>query len=206
MIVIADYRAGNLASVRQAFAAVGAEARVVSDAADANQAKAIVVPGVGHFGATAALDDAWRRTIVAHLNGGGPLLGICLGMQWLFEASEEAPGCTGLGLLPGVCRRLAASVEPGGQRTKVPHVGWNSLETTRPSSALAGVASGSHVYFTHSYAAPVTSDCVAIARHGDAFAAVVERGSVWGVQFHPENSGSVGLAILRNFAEKATRG
>jgi glutamine amidotransferase len=190
-IALIDYRAGNLTSVRKGFAAVGAELFTPTTAAELAGASAIVVPGVGHFGATAFLDAAWRREIQAAVDAGTPLLGICLGLQWLFEASEEAP-LPGLGALPGRCTRLPPIV-------KVPHVGWNSLEVTRPSPLLDGVPEGAQVYFTHSYAAPVTADCVAATTHGARFAAAVQRGNVWGVQFHPEKSGRPGLRILENF-------
>ena len=158
MIALIDYRAGNLTSVRKGFAAVGAELFTPAAAADLARASAIVVPGVGHFGATAFLDDAWRREIQAAVAAGVPLLGICLGLQWLFEGSEEAP-LAGLGALEGACVRLPPIV-------KVPHVGWNSLEVTRPSTLLDGVPEGAQVYFTHSFAAPVTGDCVAATTHG----------------------------------------
>ncbi len=190
-IALIDYRAGNLTSVRKGFAAVGAELFTPAAPADLARARGIVVPGVGHFGATAFLDEAWRREIATAVANSVPLLGICLGLQWLFQGSEEAP-LPGLGALKGQCTRLAPVV-------KVPHVGWNSLEATRPSALLHGVPDGTQVYFTHSYAAPVTGDCVAATTHGTRFAAAVQRGNVWGVQFHPEKSGPAGLRILENF-------
>ncbi len=199
MIAIVDYRAGNLASVCRAFSALGAEPALVRSAGEAEAAAAVVVPGVGHFGATTALDEAWRRMLRDWVRDGRPLLGICLGMQWMHEGSDEAPGCPGLGLFAGSCRRLAPGRGRGGERVKVPHVGWNALEPVRASRALAGLAAGAHVYFTHSYAAPAGEHCVATTTHGGTFAAVVERDRTWGVQFHPEKSGTVGLQILRNF-------
>jgi imidazole glycerol-phosphate synthase subunit HisH len=197
VIAMVDYGAGNLTSVRKAFLAAGADIRVVRDISDLGRPSAVVVPGVGHFGATSALGPEWRDAISRHVRAGLPLLGICLGMQWLFEASDEAPGCPGLGLLPGSCFRLAPPAS--GVRCKVPHVGWNQFERVRPSTVLDGVADGAHAYFTHSYAAPVGDECVAVTTHGRRFAAVVERGAVWGTQFHPEKSGDVGLRILGNF-------
>jgi glutamine amidotransferase len=197
VIAVVDYGAGNLASVCKAFRAVAAEVRVVREAAELGTPSALVVPGVGHFGATSTLGAAWRDAIAGHVDAGRPLLGICLGMQWLFEASDEAPGCAGLGLLRGSCRRLEG--QAGGDRLKVPHVGWNQFERLRPSAALDGLTDGAHAYFTHSYAAPVSDDTVAVTTHGQPFSAVVERGVIWGIQFHPEKSGEVGLAILRNF-------
>jgi imidazole glycerol-phosphate synthase subunit HisH len=202
VIAIVDYGAGNLASVRKAFHAVAADVTVVRDVADLGLPSAIVVPGVGHFGATAALGPEWRGAITRHVAAGRPLLGICLGMQWLFEASDEAPGCAGLGLLTGACSRLEAPA--GGARLKVPHVGWNQFERVRESAALSGIEDGAHAYFTHSYAVPVCDDTVAVTTHGRPFSAAVERGALWGIQFHPEKSGDVGLAILRNFTALAS--
>jgi imidazole glycerol-phosphate synthase subunit HisH len=197
VIALIDYKAGNLTSVRKAFAAIGAELYDPASPADLERATAIVVPGVGHFGATAALDGEWVAAIRAHVEDGRPLLGICLGLQWLFAGSEEAPGCPGLGLLSGTCYRLKGSA------IKVPHVGWNSLafEPGTAASIAAGVAPCSQVYFTHSFAAPVTTDTVAVTEHGEPFAAIVQRGHIAGVQFHPEKSGDVGLQILRNFLQ-----
>jgi glutamine amidotransferase len=117
-------------------------------------------------------------------------------MQWLFEGSEEAPDVAGLGVLKGRCRLLRGDSE---HRLKVPHVGWNALEMPRPSRLLAGLESGAYVYFTHSFAAPVTFDCVASTQHAEPFSAAVERDRVFGVQFHPEKSGDAGLTILRNY-------
>ena len=195
-IALIDYRAGNLTSVRKGFAAVGAELYTPTAAADLARADGIVVPGVGHFGATAFLDQAWRSEIQAAVADGRPLLGICLGLQWLFDGSEEAP-LPGLGAIEGQCTRLRPIV-------KVPHVGWNSLEVTRPSALLDGIPDGTQVYFTHSYAAPVTAACVAATTHGERFAAAVERDHVWGVQFHPEKSGRAGLKILENFTARVS--
>jgi imidazole glycerol-phosphate synthase subunit HisH len=152
----------------------------------------IVVPGVGHFGATRSMDDAWRKAIAGAIAAGIPLLGICLGLQWLFEGSEEADALPGLGKLHGRCFKLPPHV-------KVPHVGWNSLDILRPSQLLEGVPPGTQVYFTHSYAAPVSDETVASTTHGATFAAAVERDLVCGVQFHPEKSGNAGLRILQNF-------
>lgn len=199
MIALIDYGAGNLDSVRRAFRAVGTEVHTCREAADLGEADAIVVPGVGHFQATATIDAARREAILRGVREGRPLLGICLGMQWLFEGSEEAPGCPGLGLLRGACERL----RPEG--LKVPHVGWNRLELVGRSAMLDGVGEA-HAYFTHTYAAPVTGDCVATTCHGVRFAAAVERGTVWGTQFHPEKSGDAGLQILRNFTRLAATG
>jgi imidazole glycerol phosphate synthase glutamine amidotransferase subunit len=119
-------------------------------------------------------------------------------MQWLFEGSDEAPAAPGLGAMPGRIIRLEGDAS---RRLKIPHVGWNALDPTRPSRLLAGLPTGSQVYFTHSYAAPVTDACIASSTHATTFAAAVERDNVFGVQFHPEKSGDVGLQILRNFLQ-----
>ena len=219
MIALIDYKAGNLTSVRKAFAALGASLYDPAAPADLERATAIVVPGVGHFGATAVLDRGWAAAIRARVALGRPLLGICLGLQWLFDGSEEAPDCPGLGLLSGTCYRLrgaASQARPQQDRgasgapgvipgvIKVPHVGWNRLAIERPAPIVAGVAAGSQVYFTHSFVAPVTADTVAVTDHGEPFAAIVQRGHIAGVQFHPEKSGEVGLQILRNFIGSAS--
>ncbi|MGE5244714.1 MAG: imidazole glycerol phosphate synthase subunit HisH [Betaproteobacteria bacterium] len=196
-IALVDYGAGNLTSAKKALAAVGADFFVPAAPEALAGARGVVVPGVGHFGATRALGPAWIEALVAAIGEGRPLLGICLGMQWLFEGSDEAPELPGLGLLSGRCHRLRGGSPPGS--LKVPHVGWNGLALTRDAPILDGVPPDAQVYFTHSYAAPVTRDAVAVAEHGERFAAAVQRGHVAGVQFHPEKSGDVGLRILRNF-------
>ena len=191
-IALIDYGAGNLTSVRKGFAAAGADLFTPDSPAHLEGAAGIVVPGVGHFRATAPLHPYWRKAAADLVLRGTPLLGICLGLQWLFEGSEEAPEVPGLAALPGRCTRLPDDL-------KVPHVGWNSLEIVRPSRLLDGIAGGAQVYFTHSYAAPVTPACVATTTHGRPFAAVVEAGGLFGAQFHPEKSGEAGIRILRNF-------
>jgi glutamine amidotransferase len=202
VIALIDYRAGNLTSVKKALAAIGAEVFIPTSPDQLHDARGVIVPGVGHFGATRALDDAWRDAILGRLGEGCPLLGICLGMQWFFEGSEEAPDCPGLGLLAGSCYRLPGA--PHAQPiVKIPHVGWNSLTMVREGTIVDGVPPASQVYFTHSYVAPVTGDSVATTTHGEPFAAIVERGPVSGMQFHPEKSGDVGLRMLRNFTEMA---
>jgi imidazole glycerol-phosphate synthase subunit HisH len=192
VIALIDYGAGNLTSVRKGFAAAGAELFTPGSPGDLERASGIVVPGVGHFGETAALDEGWRGAIRAALDRDVPLFGICLGQQWLFEGSDEAPDVPGLGIVRGRCRRLPPTL-------KVPHVGWNSLEIRRPSRLLAGIPTGTYAYFTHSYAAGVTDEAVATTTHAAPFASVVECGRVFGVQFHPEKSGDHGVRMLRNF-------
>jgi len=198
VIALIDYGAGNLASVRKALAAVGAEVFTPAAASELAGAAGVIVPGVGNFDATRAIDNGWRSAILQGVHGGQPLLGICLGMQYLFEGSDEAPGVPGLGLMHGNCSLLPPSV-------KVPHVGWNSLTMTRASALLDATLDEAQVYFTHSYAAPVTADCVATSEHGAPFAAAVERGDVFGVQFHPEKSSDAGLRILRAFVKRCSR-
>jgi glutamine amidotransferase len=193
VIALIDYGAGNLTSVKKALAATGADVLVPQQPGDLAEVQGIIVPGVGHFGATRRLQGAWTDAILARIGEGRPLLGICLGMQWLFESSDEAPDVPGLGLLAGRCYKLDAA------GVKIPHVGWNDLHVEQPASILDGVADRSQVYFTHSYVAPATSDAAATTTHGSTFAAVVQRGYIAGVQFHPEKSGDVGLQILRNF-------
>jgi glutamine amidotransferase len=201
VIALIDYKAGNLTSVKKALATIGADVFVPETPGDLANAGGIIVPGVGHFGATRALDQPWIDAILARIGEGRPLFGICLGMQWLFEGSDEAPELAGLGLLAGRCYRLGTVRLQPDQHIKVPHVGWNSLAIRRDASIVDEVETGSQVYFTHSYVAPVTGDTVAVTEHGEPFAAVVQRGYIGGVQFHPEKSGDVGLRILRNFVE-----
>jgi imidazole glycerol-phosphate synthase subunit HisH len=201
VIALVDYGAGNLTSVRKGLAAAGGHVVLARAPGDLAGASGVVVPGVGHFAATASLDEVWRETIRRGVDAGRPLLGICLGMQWLFEGSEEAPGSRGLAVLDGSCARL----DDRAGALKIPHVGWNALRIGRPSTLLAGLDDGAYVYFTHSYAAPVTGAACAVSVHGDPFAAAVEQAHVGGVQFHPEKSGDAGLRILRNFVALCAR-
>ncbi len=206
MIALVDYGAGNLTSVRKALEAIGANAWTPSVAGELGRAHGIIVPGVGHFDSTSALTMEWRTAIKTMVDDGVPLLGICVGLQWLFEGSTEAPGAEGLGLFKGACFNLShpGTLAPSHPRTlKVPHVGWNSLSFPRPTRLMAGVNDGSQVYFTHSYAAPITADTAASCEYGVKFSAAVERDNVAGVQFHPEKSGDVGLRILSNWISRA---
>jgi imidazole glycerol-phosphate synthase subunit HisF len=211
-IALIDYRAGNLTSVRKALAASGAEVFTPEAPGDVAGADGLIVPGVGHFEATAVLDASWHQAFHAHVRAGKPLLGICLGLQFLFEGSTEAPGLPGLGLLPGRCARLgpdwdaAVQLSPEGWADfKVPHVGWNAVDATRPSTILAGVPAGAQAYFTHSFAAPVGDGTAATTTTGpNVFASVVERDAIFGLQFHPEKSGDVGLTMLRNFCNRVS--
>jgi len=202
VIALVDYGAGNLTSVRKALAAIGAEVWTPAAPVELAQASGIIVPGVGHFDATRGLTGEWRTAIKTASAGGTPLLGICVGLQWLFEGSTEAPEVSGLGVFKGTCSLFTFPVNA---RQKVPHVGWNSLAIPRPSTLMAGVAPGTQVYFTHSYAAPVIDDTAAICEYGVPFSAAVEHGHVSAVQFHPEKSGPAGLQILRNWHDLSRR-
>jgi glutamine amidotransferase len=195
MIVVIDYKAGNLTSVLKALRHLGADPVVTdSDLAWIERAERIVLPGVGHFAATERLDSRrMTEAIRGAIARGVPFLGICVGMQWLYAGSSEAANQRGLGNFKESCARFPECNQ------KVPHVGWNSLETKSGSRLLAGVGAGEFVYFTHSYRAPVTADTAAVADYIEPFAAAVESGNVMGVQFHPEKSGETGLKILRNF-------
>jgi len=202
VIALVDYGAGNLTSVRKALAAIGADAWTPSVPGELGRAHGIIVPGVGHFDSTRALTDEWRTAIRTMVDDGSPLLGICVGLQWLFEGSEEAPETKGLSIFEGQCFNLRSSRPQdlkASRPLKVPHVGWNSITLPRSTRLMTGVKSGSQVYFTHSYAAPVTDDAAATTEYGVTFSAAVERNNVSGVQFNPEKSGDVGLKILSNW-------
>jgi glutamine amidotransferase len=194
-VTVIDYKAGNLTSVLKALRHLGADTVVTDgDLKLVESAQRIVLPGVGHFAATERLDSTGLTgAIRAAVARGVPFLGICVGMQWLYAGSTEAPDQPGLGQFAESCTRFAESTE------KVPHVGWNSLEVMPGSRLLAGVEPGEFVYFTHSYKGPVTADTAATTFYIEPFAAAVERDNVMGVQFHPEKSGSTGLKILGNF-------
>lgn len=202
-VSLVDYGAGNLASVIKALRIVGAEVTVTAEPGALSRTRAIVIPGVGHFGSTRALDDRWRQAVRTRIDAGAAVLGICLGMQWLFDGSEEAPDLPGLGVFPGRIVRFREKKEKTPDvlsGVKIPHVGWNTLDRTpAPSRWLTGIPPGAYAYFTHSYAAPVTPDTVATTTHGLTFASVVERGRVCGAQWHPEKSGDTGLSLLMRF-------
>jgi imidazole glycerol phosphate synthase glutamine amidotransferase subunit len=194
MITILDYGAGNLRSVQNTLAEIGAEYELVRDSEGLQHATKIILPGVGHFGQMMrALDDLGvRETLLDRIRAGVPFLGICLGMQALFEASEEAPEVHGLGLYPGAVRRF-----PEGAR--VPHMGWNQLDPRPGTTLMNNIAPQSFVYFAHSYYVPVMPEAAAICTYGLPYTAALESANVQGVQFHPEKSGAVGLRIVRNF-------
>jgi glutamine amidotransferase len=197
-IAVLDYGIGNLRSAEKAFAHVGADAHLTADPEVIAAADGIVLPGVGAFGPcmdaleASGLDVVTRRTVEA----GRPFFGICIGMQLLYEGSEEAPGRPGLGILPGVVRAL-----PEGVRR--PQMQWNVVEVAAPSAMLAGLADPIWMYFVHSYAATDPADVVATCDYGGPVVAAVERGPLWATQFHPEKSGAAGLAVLANFVAGA---
>jgi glutamine amidotransferase len=195
VIAIVDYGAGNLVSVKKAFDWLGQECEITSDPAVVAKAPKIVLPGVGHFASTTALERSGAREEIAKaVERGVPFLGICVGMQWMFQGSEEAPETRGLGIFAGECERFPAAV-------KSPHVGWNSVEIDSKSRLFRGVPSSSFVYFTHSFRAPVADATVACCEYGGRFSAAVEREHLFGVQFHPEKSGETGVRLLNNFCE-----
>lgn len=202
-IAVVDYGMGNLLSVTKALEALGAQVRLVRAGAELGGADALVVPGVGAFPdamerlAAAGLDAA----LVEAARAGVPLLGICLGLQVLFEASDEGQGARGLGLLPGRVTRL-----PGGGGLKIPHMGWNSV-TWESFPLFEGLEPGAYFYFVHSFAVPAGGEDgpddggvqVARCHYGRPFVAAAARGAVMGTQFHPEKSGRTGLRLLENF-------
>ena len=194
MIAIVDYGAGNLNSVKKAFDHLGAEVVVTDQPETVAAASRIVLPGVGHFSSLRALNTGLRESLLESVSAGKPFLGICLGMQWLFEGSDECPGISGAGIFAGKCRQFPSAV-------KSPHVGWNSLAVQEGSRLLRGIAPDSFVYYTHSFYAPVVTEIAASSEYGLRFACAAERGNIFGVQFHPEKSGNVGLSILKNFCE-----
>jgi imidazole glycerol-phosphate synthase subunit HisH len=198
-IAIVDYGAGNLPSVERALRGLGAETERAVEPVQVASAKAIVLPGVGHFSAFVA--GLRERNLTSSLRGayeaGVPILGICLGLQVMFASSEEAPGEPGLGFFAETVRALPTNV-------KSPHIGWNQLRHMRTSTLLCGIPEGAYFYFAHSYAAPASAaPTVAACDHGISFAAVIEQGGLMAVQFHPEKSGDAGAAVLRNFLESA---
>ena len=195
MVAVIDYKAGNLTSVMKALRSLGSDPVLTDGPAVVLRADKLILPGVGHFSSTRFLEDrGLKLAIQQRIDAGTPFLGICVGLQWLFAGSTEAPETSGLAAFPELCEKFA----PG---KKVPHVGWNSLSIKPGSRLFAGVPDGSFVYFTHSWRAPVIQDTVAVTEYGEPFTAAAERDSVMGVQFHPEKSGDAGLRVLRNFLE-----
>jgi imidazole glycerol phosphate synthase glutamine amidotransferase subunit len=204
-VTLIDYGAGNVPSVERALQRLNVESQRVNSSEGLRSAEALVLPGVGHFGALIhALDERRLRVpLLEVLARGVPFLGICLGLQALYDSSEEAPEHRGLSLLPGQVRALPAKV-------KLPHMGWNQVCAARPSRLLEGVASNAHFYFAHSFAALGTNASggsnaaiVATCHHGADFVAVLENRNLYAVQFHPEKSGAAGAQLLQNFLRLA---
>lgn len=196
MITIFDYGAGNLRSVENTLGELGCPYELVRDAAGLEAARKIVLPGVGHFGQMMrALDELGvRRTLLGRIAAGVPFLGICLGLQALFERSQEAPEARGLGVFPGEVRRFPLDA-------RVPHMGWNQLEPRRESKLLAGLGARPYVYFAHSFYVPESPLAAAVCTYELPYTALLESANVFGVQFHPEKSGEVGLRIVKNYVE-----
>jgi imidazole glycerol-phosphate synthase subunit HisH len=197
VIAVIDYKAGNLTSVMKALAALGENATVTVDPAVVARADKVILPGVGHFQATRLLDETGMTAAVREvIERGLPFLGICVGLQWLFAGSTEAPESPGLRIFPERCERFAPGI-------KVPHVGWNSVSVPSDGSSrlMHGVPDGAFVYYTHSFRPPVVDATVAVTDYGGPFSAAVERRNVMGVQFHPEKSGATGMCVLSNFVE-----
>ena len=194
MIALLDYSAGNVGSVLKAIDHLGHSAEVVDKPESLRAAEKIIFPGQGHFGTMMrALEERRLLTPLREsLAAGTPFLGICLGLQALYESSDEAPEVSGLALLPGRVTRFQGVF-------KVPHVGWSQLEIRSKNGLFRGIADGSFVYFCHSYYGPSTHESSAVTQYGQTFAAGLEMKNIWGVQFHPEKSGEVGLKVLDNF-------
>lgn len=200
-IAIIDHGAGNVASVERALTRIGAEPERALIPESVLQARAIILPGVGHFAALVrALDENSLRTpLLQAIRRGVPFLGICLGLQTLYESSDEAPTLSGLGAIPGNVRALPA-------QSKLPHMGWNRVRAINSSRLFQGIPADSYFYFAHSFAAPVTDtngEIAATCAYGAEFVAAIERDNLFGVQFHPEKSGDAGSRLLRNFASLA---
>jgi glutamine amidotransferase len=198
MIAILDYGAGNLRSVENALTEIGCPYTLARDAESLRHAAKILLPGVGHFGQMMRSLDALdvRGALLGRIAAGVPFLGICLGMQALFEGSEEAPEVRGLGLYAGAVRRFPAAA-------RVPHMGWNQLEVVPGARLFRGLPERPFVYFAHSFYVPPDERAAALCIYELPYTAALESGNVFGVQFHPEKSAAAGLRIVRNFAELA---
>jgi glutamine amidotransferase len=200
MIAVIDYKAGNLTSVVKTLTYLDArEITVTQDPEIVRKAAKVVLPGVGHFQATQLLADrGLTESVRESVAKGTWFLGVCVGLQWLFEGSTEAPETAGLGHFAGLCEHFPSHFE--GAELKSPHVGWNSIESIREDSKLLrGIENGGFVYYTHSWRAPLLQATAAVTQYGGPFTGAVEQDNVMGVQFHPEKSSTVGLQVLRNF-------
>ena len=199
IVTLLDYGAGNVTSVARALRRLGAEVRLTADPAEIEGATCIVLPGVGHSAALLTSLDSYglRAPLRIALFRGTPFLGICLGLQALYASSAEASALPGLGIFQNEVEHLPATV-------KLPHMGWNQIHSTRPSALLAGISANDYFYFAHSFAAPAGGkETAATCQHGREFAAVIESGRIFGVQFHPEKSGATGAKLLSNFLRLA---
>ncbi len=196
MIAVIDYGAGNLRSIVNACGKVGAETEIVTKIRSPD---AIILPGVGNFGDAMSKLKPIRQDLIDAIEGGTPFLGLCLGLQVLFEKSEEAPGVNGLGILNGSCKRFKESAG------KVPHMGWNQVKTAGKSPLFSGVKDNEDFYFVHSYYAPVVKETIGVCNYGVDFSAAVQRKNVFACQFHPERSGEAGLRVLANFIKEARK-
>jgi imidazole glycerol-phosphate synthase subunit HisH len=198
LIAVLDYGIGNLRSAQKALQHVGADARLTSDPGLVGEAAGVVLPGVGNFGrCMAALEGSGLDELAIECaRSGRPFLGVCVGMQMLYEGSEESPGVPGLGVLPGTVQLLPQGV-------KRPQMQWNMLQRCRDSGLLAGVPEPTWVYFVHSYAAASDEHAVAVCDYGGPVVAAVEVGALWATQFHPEKSGATGMRVLANFVGRA---
>lgn len=194
MTTIVDYGAGNLRSVQNTLDELGAEYHVTKKPADVLAADKLILPGVGHFGQMMrAIDElGLRQTLLAKIHAGNPFLGICVGLQCLFEKSEESPESRGLGVFPGSVKRFVGNA-------RVPHMGWNSLDPLKPSRLLQGLVPGAFTYFAHSFYAPVSDFTAASCTYIHPYTAVLEQDNIHAVQFHPEKSGPIGLRVIENF-------
>ncbi|MGH9610659.1 MAG: imidazole glycerol phosphate synthase subunit HisH [Bryobacteraceae bacterium] len=196
MTTIVDYGAGNLRSVQNTLDELGGIYEVTSDPVMVARSTRLILPGVGHFGQMMrAMDElGLRQPVIERIRAGVPFLGICIGLQCLFESSEESPSSSGLGIFPGRIRRFSGSA-------RIPHMGWNSLEARRQSRLLTGLPEGAFTYFAHSYYAPVIDATAATCLYMQPYTAVLEQDNVYAVQFHPEKSGPVGLRVMKNFLD-----
>jgi imidazole glycerol phosphate synthase glutamine amidotransferase subunit len=198
-VTLVDYGAGNVPSVERALRRLSAQVETTNMAEKIAAARCLVLPGVGHCAALIAALNAHslRQPLIEAVGRGAAFLGICLGLQALYESSEEAPALKGLGLLPGRVARLPENV-------KLPHMGWNTLKTVRETRLLDSVPTDAYFYFAHSFAAPAAGEeCAATSEHGREFVAVLEKDNICAVQFHPEKSGAAGAQVLRNFLRVA---
>ncbi len=196
MISIIDYGAGNLRSIVNACRKVGAETEIVTKLGSPD---AIILPGVGNFGDAMGKLKPIRQDLIDAIESGTPFLGLCLGLQVLFEKSEEAPGVKGLGILNGSCKKFKESAG------KVPHMGWNQVKKVGNSSLFIGVKDNENFYFVHSYYAPVVEETIGVCNYSVDFSAAVQKKNIFACQFHPERSGEAGLGVLNNFVREACK-